>query len=144
MGAYWEPQGSSRSLLLVDDEENIRQALKRALRQEGYEIYTAASAQEGLAILARTQVAVVVVDQRMPAMSGTEFLGKVRTIYPDTIRIVLSGYTDLATVSAAVNEGSIFKFLTKPWDEAQLKEGIRLGFREFDRQRAERTRSAAA
>jgi diguanylate cyclase (GGDEF)-like protein len=109
------------TLLLVDDEPSILSSLRRLLRGDGYQILTAASGQEGLDVLARHPVDVIVSDQRMPGMTGVEFLRTVRTHYPDTVRIVLSGFTELQTVTDAVNAGAIYKFLTKPWDDAQLR-----------------------
>ncbi|MFZ2853055.1 MAG: EAL domain-containing protein [Rhodocyclaceae bacterium] len=118
-----------RTLLIVDDENNILQALKRVLRHGGYEILTAGSAREGFDLLARHAVQVILSDQRMPEMNGTEFLSRVRELYPDTIRIVLSGYTDLETITNAVNRGAIYRFLTKPWDDDLLREHVREAFR---------------
>jgi len=112
---------SSRVLLLVDDEKNILSALKRLLHQEKYHILTAASAPDALQILAATPVDVIVSDHRMPDMTGVEFFRIAKEIYPETVRIMLSGYTELQSVTDAVNEGSIYKFLTKPWDDDQLK-----------------------
>jgi response regulator RpfG family c-di-GMP phosphodiesterase len=77
-----------------------------------------------LQVLAEHTVDVIVSDQRMPEMTGVEFLRKVRQLYPDTVRIVLSGYTELQTVTDAVNGGAIYKFLTKPWDDEQLRSHI--------------------
>lgn len=115
---------SLRTLLLVDDESNILAALKRLLRRDGYNILTANSGQEGLELLAKHDVDVIVSDQRMPGMTGVEFLRNAKGIYLDTVRIVLSGYTELQSVTDAVNEGAIFKFLTKPWDDALLRQHI--------------------
>jgi response regulator RpfG family c-di-GMP phosphodiesterase len=119
---------ASGVLLLVDDEKNILAALRRLLHQEKYRILTANSAQEGLIILATTPVDVIVSDQRMPEMTGVEFFRTAKEIYPDTIRIMLSGYTELQSVTDAVNEGAIYKFLTKPWDDQQLKAHIAEAF----------------
>jgi FixJ family two-component response regulator len=116
------------TLLLVDDEENILSALKRLLRREGYRILTSATPEGGLAILDGEPVDVVVSDQRMPSMSGTEFLRRVKTRHPDTVRLVLSGYTELQSVTDAINEGAIYKFLTKPWDDELLVANIREAF----------------
>ncbi|WP_082584278.1 EAL domain-containing protein [Noviherbaspirillum sp. Root189] len=113
-----------RTLLLVDDEPNILGALKRQLRGAGYQILTAPGGKEGLELLSTTEVDVIVSDQRMPGMTGVEFLRAVKTLYPETVRIVLSGFTELQSVTDAVNEGAIYKFLTKPWDDAQLRAHI--------------------
>jgi diguanylate cyclase (GGDEF)-like protein/PAS domain S-box-containing protein len=117
-----------RTLLLVDDEPNILSALKRLIRRANYKILTAASGKEGLELLAQNDIDVIVSDQRMPGMTGVEFLRTVKNLYPDTVRIVLSGFTELQSVTDAVNEGAIYKFLTKPWDDAQLREHIEEAF----------------
>ena len=117
------------TLLLVDDEENILNALTRMLRRDGYRILTATNADDALDILGRNDVQVVLSDQRMPGISGTELLSRVKDMYPNTVRIVLSGYTDLAAVTAAINQGAIYKFLTKPWDDEDLRLQIRDAFR---------------
>jgi EAL domain-containing protein (putative c-di-GMP-specific phosphodiesterase class I)/ActR/RegA family two-component response regulator len=122
-------EGDRKTLLIVDDETGIRDALRRVLRRDGYEIFSVGSAREGFDILASHEVQVILSDQRMPEMNGTEFLARVRGLYPDTIRIVLSGYSDLESVVDAVNRGAIYRFLTKPWDDDQLREHVREAFR---------------
>jgi diguanylate cyclase (GGDEF)-like protein/PAS domain S-box-containing protein len=117
-----------QTLLLLDDEENILRALTRVLRRDGYRIFTANQAQDAFELLAKHDVQVVISDQRMPEMNGTEFLSRVKDLYPDTIRIVLSGYTDLKSVTDAINQGAIYKFLTKPWDDEQLRNNISQAF----------------
>lgn len=124
------------TLLVVDDEPQILNALRRLLAEEGYRILLAGDANEGLELLARERVQVVVSDQRMPRMSGTEFLSRVKVMYPDTVRIILSGHTDLETVTQAVNEGAVYRVLAKPWDTEALRGHIRNAFRE----QAERSR----
>lgn len=118
-----------RTLLLVDDEPNILAALKRQMRGAGCRILTAPGGQEGLALLEREPVDVIVSDQRMPGMTGVEFLRAVKLSHPDTVRMVLSGFTELQSVTDAVNEGAIYKFLTKPWDDTQLRAHIEEAFR---------------
>lgn len=110
-----------RTLLLVDDEENIVSALRRLLRRDGYHIVTANSGPQGLQRLAENAVDVIISDQRMPGMTGVEFLRQAKELYPDTIRMVLSGYTELQSITDAINEGAIYKFLTKPWDDERLR-----------------------
>jgi CheY-like chemotaxis protein len=122
-------QKQQRTLLLVDDEQNIVSSLKRLLRRDEYQIHTANSGQEGLDVLARHAVDVIVSDQRMPGMLGADFLRKAKELYPDTLRIMLSGYTELQSVTDAVNEGAIYKFLTKPWEDEQLRGHIAEAFR---------------
>ena len=110
-----------RTLLLVDDEENIVAALRRLLRAEGWLLLSATSAEQALQLLARHKVDVILSDQRMPGMTGVELLRRAKQLYPDTIRLVLSGYTELQSITDAINEGAIYKFLTKPWDDVQLR-----------------------
>jgi len=122
------PRERKRTLLLVDDEENILSAMKRLLRKEGYDIRIASGGEEGLKLLAEHPVDVIISDQRMPGMTGVEFLRRAKVLHPESIRIVLSGYTELQSVTSAINEGAIYKFLTKPWDDEQLKEHIAEAF----------------
>jgi PAS domain S-box-containing protein/diguanylate cyclase (GGDEF)-like protein len=125
-----------RTLLYVDDEVNLLAAIRRSLRHKGYQVIAAASAGEAFEILARTEVGVVLCDQRMPGMSGTEFLSRVKHMYPEVVRMVLSGYTDLQSVTDAVNHGAIFKFLTKPWIDEELEAALRDAFAAFEGNRA--------
>jgi len=122
------PPDNQPTLLLLDDEENILRALNRILRRDGYRILSTTSVKEAFSLLATHNVQVIVSDQRMPEMSGTEFLSSVKDIHPNTVRIVLSGYTDLKSVTDAINEGAIYKFLTKPWDDQQIREQIQQAF----------------
>jgi FixJ family two-component response regulator len=110
-------------ILCVDDERNVLRALERIfLDNDDYEILTACSGEEGLEILQATpQVQVVISDYRMPGMNGVDFLREVFAGYPETIRIVLSGYADTAAVVAAINEGQIYKFIPKPWNDDELR-----------------------
>jgi FixJ family two-component response regulator len=120
---------SKPTLLLVDDEDGILSSLKRLLRREAYQVLTANGGQAGLDELARNRVDVIVSDQRMPGMSGVEFLRRAKELYPDTVRMVLSGYSDLQSITDAINEGAIYKFLSKPWDDDILKAEIEQAFR---------------
>ncbi|MHB1619641.1 MAG: EAL domain-containing protein [Sulfuricella sp.] len=121
-----------RTLLLLDDEENILAALTRLLRRDGYEILKATSAAAAFKLLAEHPVGVIISDQRMPEMNGTEFLRRVKQIYPDTVRMVLSGYTDLKSVTDAINEGAVYRFLTKPWDDELLRGNIQEAFQRYE------------
>ena len=114
-------RAQQRTLLLVDDEDSIVSALRRLLRRDGYHIVTANSGAQGLQRLAENSVDVIVSDQRMPGMTGVEFLRRAKELYPDTVRMVLSGYTELQSITDAINEGAIYKFLTKPWDDERLR-----------------------
>lgn len=120
-----------QTLLLVDDDEDILSLLQGLLRQDGYRILTAGSGTEALELLALYEVHVVVCDQRMPVMSGSEFLDRVKGLHPDTLRIILSGYADLESVIDAINRGAIYRFYKKPWDGDSLREGVRSAFRDY-------------
>jgi response regulator RpfG family c-di-GMP phosphodiesterase len=114
--------GEKTKILCVDDELGILQSLERFLRISGYEVYTALSGAEGLAFLAKNHVDLIIVDQRMPNMTGSEFLRRVCREFPGIVSIMLSGQSDFESLISAVNEGEIFRFVSKPWDnEAFLK-----------------------
>ncbi|WP_219115354.1 EAL domain-containing protein [Janthinobacterium sp. UMAB-56] len=121
----------AQTLLIVDDDVNVLSSLHRLFRPEGYHILTASTPAEGFEMLALHRVHVIVCDQRMPSMSGTEFLSKVKELYPETIRIILSGYTGLEAVLDSINRGAIYRFYTKPWDDTQLRDNIRLAFQHY-------------
>jgi response regulator RpfG family c-di-GMP phosphodiesterase len=119
------------TLLCIDDEKNILNSLKRLLRKEKFRLLTAGSGKEGLEILAENKVQVVLSDQRMPEMNGTEFLKEVKERYPDILRIILTGYTDVDSISEAINEGHIYKFFLKPWNDQNLKLEIRQAMEQY-------------
>jgi two-component system NtrC family sensor kinase len=109
-------------ILCVDDERNILQALERSFLDDNYEIVNANSGAEGLQALKEAgPFQVVISDYRMPVMNGVEFLKKVYAGWPDTVRLVLSGYADVGAIVAAINEGHIYKFIPKPWDDQDLR-----------------------
>lgn len=116
-------------LLLVDDEANILSSLRRLLRQDGYQIVAETSPEQALVRLQAEPFDVIISDQRMPGMMGVEFLRRAKKTRPETMRIVLSGYTELESVTSAINEGAVYKFLTKPWDDQQLREQVAAAFR---------------
>jgi len=109
-------------ILCVDDEKSVLKALERLFLDTDYEIITAMSGDEGLELLRNSgQIQLVVSDYRMPKMNGVDFLKEVYKLCPDTVRIVLSGYADTAAIVAAINEGKIYKFIPKPWNDDELK-----------------------
>jgi len=115
------------TLLFVDDEPNILNALRRLFRPHGYRILTAGSGPDGLAILDSEAVDLVVSDMRMPEMSGAEFLAEVRTRKPDAVRILLTGYADMQSTIAAINAGEIFRYVSKPWEDHDILLVVRQG-----------------
>ena len=122
----------SHKVLLVDDEPNILTALKRALRKEPYEVITAGSAKEALALLDECYVDVIVSDHDMPGMNGTQFLSMVSKSYPEIVRFILTGKATLDMAIEAINEGAISRFLTKPCNEVDLAVTIRQALQQKD------------
>jgi CheY-like chemotaxis protein len=115
------------AVLIVDDEPKIYHALRRALHKEPYDILYAAGGEEALKLLSERPVDVVVADQHMPNMQGSVLLSRIRQQYPDIVRMMLTGDARLETVMAAVNKGEIYRFFTKPCNEAELIISIREG-----------------
>lgn len=116
---------TAASVLLVDDEPGILSSLRRLLRPAGYRILTAESGRAGLEILEREPVDLVISDMRMPEMDGAHFLEQVRDRWPKTTRILLTGYADVASTIAAINRGEIYRYVSKPWDDDDLKLVVR-------------------
>lgn len=112
-------------LLLVDDSPSILKALQRAFKSEGYSIFAAGSAQEAMRVLAIEDIDVLITDENMPGVSGTEMLKTVRDTYPNVIRIMLTGMTDIEVAKRAINSGEIYRFFTKPWDDFELLTSVR-------------------
>lgn len=107
-------------VLYVDDEINNLNSFKAAFRRD-FNIYTAQSAKEGRKILESEEIGVIITDQRMPVETGIEFLESILPIYPDTIRILLTGFSDINAVMGAINRGQVYKYLVKPWQDDELK-----------------------
>lgn len=125
-------ENPEHTVLCVDDEKNILNSLKRLLRKEDYRFLTANSCGEGLALLQENDIHLVITDQRMPEMSGTEFLARVKKNFPDIIRIVLTGYTEVDAITDAINKGSVYKFFLKPWNDQNLVLEIRQALDHYD------------
>ena len=110
------------AVLLVDDEQSILRALERVLRGPDRDILAASGGPEALEMLARQPFDLVISDQRMPGMNGTEFLSQVRQRYPVVYRVMLSGYGDFDSIVGAVNDAQVDRFIAKPWDNTHLRE----------------------
>jgi len=128
------------SVLFVDDELQILETI-RNIFDKYYTIYTAETGQKALDILAKTKVQVIVSDQRMPGMSGTEFLKICKEKYPDIVRILVTGFSDLDLVIETINTGDIFRFISKPWKLEKLKETVDLAGQLFDQVQAIRSKT---
>lgn len=123
---------SQYTVVMVDDEPNILQSLKRCFRREQYTVVFAGSGAEGLKLVAATpDLAVIVSDQRMPEMNGSEFLTRSRELAPDAIRMLLTGYSDMETTVAAMNEGGATHYIGKPWEDSALLQTVRDGVRHY-------------
>lgn len=116
---------TSSTLLFVDDEPGILSALRRLFRPHGYQILIAEGGAAGLAILEETHVDLVISDMRMPEMDGATFLKAVRQRWPDTVRILLTGYADVTSTVSAINEGEIYRYISKPWDDTEIVNTVR-------------------
>lgn len=118
------------TILYVDDEENNLFSFKAAFRIK-YQVFTAISGDEALKLLENKPVNIIISDQRMPNMTGVEFLEKVIAKFPDPVRILLTGYADMGAVVDAINKGKIFHYLTKPWNEEELDITINRAYEAF-------------
>jgi response regulator RpfG family c-di-GMP phosphodiesterase len=120
-----EPQSAAMTetpfaILFVDDEANILSSLNRLFRPLGYQIFTAESGAKGLEILQQHTIDLVVSDMRMPVMNGAQFLEKVRESWPDTVRILLTGYAEIGATIDAINKGQIYRYISKPWEDNDI------------------------
>ncbi len=127
-------QKSSHTVLFVDDEESITKSLKSYFRKEPYTIYTASGGQEGLDVLKKIgePVSLIISDQRMPGMTGSVFLEKSWEIFPDAIRFLLTGYSDIDAVVDAINKGKIHRYLSKPWNDDDLVIQVRQSLEQYE------------
>jgi ActR/RegA family two-component response regulator len=128
-----QPAPAHPTVLCLDDEPGILRSLVRAFRAEPVRMLTTSDPAEGLAILRREPVRLILTDYRMPAMSGVQFLEQARKIAPDAFRILLTGYADLGAVSNAINQGHIYKVIYKPWNDDDLKLAVRTTLEHYAR-----------
>lgn len=123
------------TVLFVDDEVNILKAIQRLLRNEDMEVLTASRPTEALELLDRTDAQLIVTDQRMPEMSGVDLLSSVRERHPDMVRMMLTGYTEMNIAVEAINRGEIYRLITKPWNDEEVKATLRQAFDHYDLKR---------
>jgi len=121
-----------RTVLFVDDEPNILKAVQRLLRQEEMDVLCASTGEEALEVLGQTPAQVVVTDQRMPQMSGVDLLSAVRERYPEIIRMMMTGFTEIKVAVEAINQGEIYRLITKPWNDDELRATLRQAFEQAD------------
>lgn len=120
-------------IMIVDDEPSVLSSLYRSLRSEPWEVLTELSGEQALVRMRDQPIKVVISDERMAKMQGAEFLTIVRTLYPQTVRILLTGQASLEAAIEVINSAEVFRFLTKPWDIDMLKEHIRKAIQKYDR-----------
>jgi signal transduction histidine kinase len=128
---FWQMPKPRHTILVVDDEADVVKSVQDLLRYD-YRVLGATSAAEGLRIMETNEVHVVMTDQRMPETTGVEFLTHVRGGHPDAIRLLFTGYADIRAVIEAINQGNVFRYLTKPWDPDELQAIIRQGCERYD------------
>jgi len=119
-------------LLVVDDEPDVCDSVHDLLRLE-FQVLKARSADEGYRLMQENEVHIIMTDQRMPKVSGVELLTNVRARYPHAVRILFTGYADVEAVIAAINQGRIFRFLSKPWQPEEIEGAVREAAAEYDR-----------
>jgi DNA-binding NtrC family response regulator len=119
-------------ILVVDDEPNVCDSVHDLLRRE-FRVLKANSAQEGYEIMQREEVHIVMSDQRMPQITGVELLARVKSKYPQAVRMLFTGFADLESIIAAINQGHIYGFLKKPWQPEELETAVRQAAQEYDR-----------
>lgn len=127
-----ETKPSKKCLLIVDDEPNVCDSVHDLLRRE-FRVLKAHSAEEGYRLMQEEEVHIVMSDQRMPQISGVELLAKVKSKYPQAVRMLFTGFADLESIIAAINQGHIFGFLKKPWQPEALEAAVRQAAAEYDR-----------
>ena len=130
------------AILCVDDEVDNVEALERLFRRK-YKVLKATSAAEGLEILKHEKVSLIISDQRMPQMTGVEFLEKSLKTHPEAVRILLTGYTDIDSVISAINSGQIYRYVTKPWDPNDLQTAVDRGIERFQLNQELKTKNIA-
>jgi response regulator RpfG family c-di-GMP phosphodiesterase len=123
---------AKHTLLVVDDEPNVCDSVYDLLRRE-FRVLRAKSAEEGIKLMEENDVQIIMTDQRMPQITGVEFLRRIRVGHPQAVRMLFTGYADLESIIAAINQGHIYKFLKKPWQPEELEAAVRDAATEYDR-----------
>lgn len=134
-GEFKDGEGSREeqqfTLLFVDDEESVLSSLQRIFLEENYRILTATSADKALAIMNSERIHLIITDHRMPGITGAELLKEIKQRWPETIRIMLTGYADVQSIMGAVKDGAVYKFITKPWNDEDLRLTVSLALQQY-------------
>jgi len=120
------------TILIVDDEENVISALKRIFMDDAINVLSAASALEGIELLKQNAVKLVISDEQMPGMSGSEFLSMIRQEYPHVVRIILTGHASIEAAMKAINDGEIYRFFIKPWNNYEIRTTVKAAIEKFN------------
>lgn len=126
------PPAAPITVLFLDDEPPVLNALRRSLRREGYELLTTTEVEEALRLLGEKGVDIIVSDHLMPAMTGIEFFALASRLHPNVFRVMLTGQADVDVAIRAINDGHVHRFLTKPWDDEELRRVLRTAAREIE------------
>jgi len=129
---------TEKTLLCIDDDEATLRALQRLLHGEEYRVLVAKTVSEAFAFLSQETIQVVMADQRMPDITGSELLQQIKEKYPTILRVILSGYADVSAILESINEGEVYRFLSKPWDSNALKVMLRQSFEHYELQQLNR------
>lgn len=119
------------NLLIIDDEPDVIKSLTRLFRRD-YNVFSTTDAEEGFKIMDNKSIQVIISDQRMPGITGVEFFSRIRVKYPDAVKLILTGYSDIEAVKDAINKGQVFRYITKPWDPYELENVIKEAFDKSD------------
>ena len=126
-----EESENKHNLLVIDDEVEITKTLFRQFRRK-YNVYVANSAENAFPIMEEKNIQVILSDQRMPGMTGVDFFSKIKEKYPDALKLLITGYSDIEAVIGAINEGQVFRYLTKPWKPEELDSVIKEAFDKYE------------
>jgi len=126
-----EKQNQDYNLLIIDDELEITKSIARQFRKK-YKVFSAISAKEGIEIMEKEHIQVILSDQRMPEMTGVDFFSIIKDKYPDALKLLLTGYSDIEAVIGAINEGQVFRYVTKPWNPDELDAIVKEAFEKYE------------
>jgi signal transduction histidine kinase len=129
--SFHQMEEQDYNLLIIDDEIEITKSIARQFRKK-YKVFSATSAKEGLDIMEKEHIQVILSDQRMPDMSGVDFFSVIKDKYPDALKLLITGYSDIEAVIGAINEGQVFRYVTKPWNPDELESIVREAFEKYE------------
>jgi len=129
--SFLQEEKPDYNLLIIDDEIEITKSIARQFRKK-YQVFSATSAKEGMAIMEKEHIQVILSDQRMPDMTGVDFFSVIKDKYPDALKLLITGYSDIEAVIGAINEGQVFRYVTKPWNPIELESIVKEAFEKYE------------